>query len=154
MSKSINFEEGVKTYLINDDENRKITISTGDYALINRFQEAEKAIKEKAKEYDKIKINADGSAAVETEEAAAAIKDLTEFIEGQINYIFNADVADVVFNGQSCLSTWKGVPLYERFINAVIPEIEADLKAEVKASQQRINKYSKNSKYKKATGKR
>ncbi len=154
MLKSINFEEGVKTYLINDDENRMITISTADYSLITRFQEAEKAIKNKAKEYDKIKIKPDGSADTDTEEAIAAIKDLTEFIESQINYIFNADVAGVVFNGQSCLSTWKGVPLYERFLNAVIPEIEKDLKAEVKASQQRINKYSGNAKYKKATGKR
>ena len=154
MSNSLNFDEGLKVYTINDDPDRKITISTSDYSLITRFQEAERAIKNKAKEYDKVKLNADGSAAVDTEEAAAAIKDLTEFIEGQINYIFNADVAGVVFNGQSCLSTCKGVPLYERFLNAVIPEIEADLKEEVKASQKRINKYTSNNKYKKATGKR
>lgn len=154
MSQSLNFEEGVKTFLINDDPDRKITISTSDYSLITRFNEAEKAIKAKAKEYDKVKLNADGSAAVDTDEAVAAIKDLTEFIEGQINYIFNSDVAGVVFNGQSCLSTYKGVPLYERFLESVIPVIEKDLEAEVKASQKRINKYTTNSKYKKATGKR
>lgn len=151
---SLHFEEGLKTYCINDDPDRVIKVSTTDYGIINRLQEADKNMKKKADEYKALNINTDGSAADKTEEAAAAIKELTEFIEGQINYVFNADVAKIVFNGQSCLSTYKGVPLYERFMNAIVPEIEKDFKEEVKESQKRVSKYTGSNKYKKATGKR
>lgn len=145
---SIKFEEGYRTYDINGDPNRVIKVATTDFAIINRFKDAEANIKAKVKEYEKININPDGTAEADTDEAIAAIGELTRFIEEQINYIFNSDIAGIVFNGQSCLSTYHGVPLYERFINAIIPEIEKDLKSETKASQDRINKYTTN-KYKK-----
>ena len=149
---SLIFEEGYKVYDINGDPDRVIKVSTTDYSIITRFQEAEFKIKEKVKDYNNINIKPDGTADTDAEEAIAAIADLTSFIEEQINYIFNSDISGIVFNGQSCLSTFKGVPLYERFLDAIIPVIEKDLKAEVKESQKRVQKYTNNSssKYKKA----
>lgn len=144
-NRTLVFEEGYKTYDINGDPDRVIKVSTTDYGIINRFKEAEKNIKEKMKSYEHINIKPDGTAETDADEAIEAIGDLTKFIEEQINYIFNSDIAGIVFNGQSCLSTVKGVPLYERFIDAIIPEIEKDLKDETKASQKRVNKYTSGS---------
>ena len=76
------------------------------------------------------------------EEAAEAIEDLSRIVKEEINYIFNADVADIVFDGASPLSTRKGVPLYERFVNAMFPVIQKDIEAETKESSKRISKYT------------
>ena len=140
---SINFDEGYKEYEINGDSERVIRVDTADYGLIERFKKAEKHINDELKKYENIKIKADGSADTDDETAAQMIADLGEFIKNEINYIFNADVSEIVFGNASPLSTRKGVPLYERFVNAVLPVIEADLKAEAKASEKRVSQYTK-----------
>lgn len=139
---SINFDEGYKEYEINGDPERIICVDTADYGLIERFKKAEKHINEELKKYDGIKIKSDGSADTDDETAAQMIADLGEFIKSEINYIFNADVSKIVFGNASPLSTRKGVPMYERFVNATLPIIEADLKAESTASEKRVAKYT------------
>lgn len=139
---SINFDEGYKEYEINGDPERIIRVDTADYGLVERFKKAEKHINEELKKYDGIKIKSDGSADTDDETAAQMIADLGEFIKSEINYIFNADVSKIVFGNASPLSTRKGVPMYERFVNATLPIIESDLKAEATASEKRVAKYT------------
>lgn len=144
MKQSINFDEGIKEYLINNDPERVIRVNTADYAIIGRFKSVEERLNEKMAKYKDVKINADGTAAdMNDEEAVAAIDDLSNIVKEEINYIFNADVADIVFNGTSPISTRKGVPLYERFTNAMFPIIKADIEAESEESSKRIEKYTK-----------
>ena len=142
MRQSINFDEGIKEYEINGNPERVIKVNTADYGIIERFKNVEKRLDEKMKKYKDVKINADGSAVMGDEEAAEAIEDLSRIVKEEINYIFNADVADIVFDGTSPLSTRKGVPLYERFVNAMFPVIQKDIEAETKESSKRISKYS------------
>ena len=138
---NINFDEGLTKLTINDDEDRFIYVNLTDYNIITRFEEAQKNINNKLKEYDDIEIKADGTANVDTEYATRAIKDITEYVEAQFDYIFNSDVSKTVFNGQSCLSSVGGVPLYERFILAIIPMIEKEAKSEKKQAEKNMKKY-------------
>jgi len=142
-TKNIQFDEGFKEYTINGDENRVIRVDTADIALTTRAVEAQKQIDAFMKRYEDIKIKADGTADIEEEAAIEAVKEMTDFVCGQIDYIFNSKVSDIVFNGASPLSTRNGIALYERFVNAMLPIIEADLKAENKAAQKRVDKYTK-----------
>lgn len=146
MAQSINFDDGFKDYEINGDPKRIIRVDTADYGLIERFSGAQKRLEEKLKKYDGLKINPDGSADIGDDEAVEALADLGRIVREETNYIFNADIADIAFGGASPLSTKNGVPLYERFFNAVIPIIKNDLEAEAKASEKRINRYTAQSK--------
>lgn len=139
---NIEFDDGFREYTINGDPNKVIRIDTADYDLITRADTARKNIEQAVKKYDNIKINPDGSANCSDEEAIAAVTDLSNVIREQMNYIFNADVSSTVFGNASPLSTRKGIPLYERFFNAVIPIIEKDLSEENKQAQKRISKYT------------
>ena len=143
---NIEFDDGFREYTINGDPNKVIRIDTADYDLITRSDKARKTIEAAVRKYDKIEINADGSANCSDEEAIAAVTDLSDVIREQMNYIFNADVSGIVFGNASPLSTRKGIPLYERFFNAVMPIIEADLNEENKQAQKRINKYTQQAK--------
>lgn len=142
MAKSIKFDEGYKEYSINGDANRIIRVDTADYGLIERFEEAEKRIKKQLEKYKGIKIRPDGSAEMKDEEACKAISELSQTIREAIDYIFDDEVSPVVFGNRSPLSTRKGVPLYERFINAMMPIIKSDIESEAKESNKRIQKYS------------
>lgn len=142
MAKSIKFDEGFKEYDINGDPNRIIKVDTADYGLIERFEEADKRIKKQLDKYKGIKIKSDGSAEMSDKEACRAIAELSQTIKDAVNYIFDYDVSPVVFGNRSPLSTRKGVPLFERFMNAIMPIIKADIEAEAKESNKRIQKYS------------
>lgn len=142
MTQSINFDEGYKTYEINGDPERVIRIDTSDYGLMERFRQAEKNLNTIAQKYQNLIFAPNDSPEDKTE---AAISTMTEFdreIKQEIDRIFNSSVSEVVFGNASSLSTRNGVPLYERFMNAVIPIIKADLEAEEKKSEKRIRKYT------------
>lgn len=123
-------DEGLKTFAINNDENRVIKFNPSDMSILHRVEETLANVEKEMKKYEEKKL--DGK----TE------KKISEFICGQIDYIFNSKVSDVVFNGTSPLSTIKGIPYYVRFIEAVKPIIEEEILAERKASEEKIKKYT------------
>ena len=141
-NRSINFDDGFRTYNLNGDSSRIIRVDTADYALITRFNQASEHINAELKKYSNIEIKPDATANTDNETAVKAIEQLDLFIKSEINYIFNSDVSEIVFQNASALSTRRGIPLYERFINAVIPEIEKDFKTELMASEKRVKNYT------------
>ena len=143
----IRFDEGYKEYMINDDPNRVIRFNPADYGIIERFNKARKDIIAEMEKIQKdFDLKPDGSPDVsedELEEAAGIIEKVRKLICDKIDYIFGNPVSEVVFGTQSPLSSVKGVPLFERFIQAAQPFIEAEVKAEQEASKKRIEKYTK-----------
>ena len=123
-------DEGLKSFAINNDESRVIKFNPSDMSILHRVEETLANVEKEMKKYEEKKF--DGK----TE------KKISEFICGQIDYIFNSKVSDAVFNGTSPLSTIKGVPYYVRFIEAVKPIIEEEILAERKASEEKIKKYT------------
>ncbi len=140
MTQSINFDEGYKTYEINGDPERVIRFNPSDPGILRRIVAAKSALSGMSEEVQRIRINADGSSVLEQE--AGAVKIIEDKIKEQINYIFGADISSAAFGLQSPLATLKGVPLYERFCNALLPVLEKDIKSEAKASQKRVAKYT------------
>jgi hypothetical protein len=142
-SNNITFDDGKREYLINNDENRKIYVDSADYGILNRVNEAEENIAKYMKRYENVEIRADGSAAMDDEKAIEEVKNIGNYVREQIDYIFNAKVSNVVFDGANPLSTRKGVPLYERFLLAFVPIIQADFEEETAEAKKRIEKYQK-----------
>ena len=140
--KSLKIDDGYKEFMINDDPNRVIRFNPADVAILTRIRDSVGRIEQSLKDSeDDFAINPDGTPADKMEQAGDAVRKVTELVKEQINYIFNADVSEAVFGNQSPLSLVGGVPLYERFLNVVIPEIEKAVKAERKLSEKRVSKY-------------
>lgn len=123
-------DEGLKSFAINNDENRVIKFNPSDMSILHRVEETLANVEKEMKKYADKEFNG------KTE------KKMSEFICNQIDYIFNSKVSNIVFNGTSPLSTVKGVPYYVRFIEAVKPIIEEEIIAERKASEEKIKKYT------------
>ena len=101
---SINFSDNLKSFSINGDENRVIRFNPADPNILVRADAAQKRITEKQSQIESVKLMPDG-APVEnpTEQVRRLLKEFDDLIRDEINYIFNSDVYDTVFAGQSPL---------------------------------------------------
>lgn len=144
---SIRFDDGYKEFMINDDPNRVIRFNPADYGILERFDIASKEmIQELETIGSDFDLNPDGTPRVpesEIEEAAKLLAKTRKVICDKVDYIFGSPVSEIVFGSQSPLSSVKGIPLFERFINAARPFIESEVIKEQKASQKRVEKYTK-----------
>ena len=133
MATNIVFDEGLREYTINGDEKRVIKVNTSDFSIIDRWLSAEQDIKDYVDKVGEVDADEDG---------LKVIGELKQFIYDKIDYIFNAKVSDIVFNGANPLSTSGGVMLFERFLDAFMPVIQKDLNDEQKKSEKRIKTYT------------
>lgn len=135
-------DDGFKEFTINNDPNKVIRFNPSDFGIIERINNAYKEIEDVQNSVDDIELNNDGSPVDFLNNAAETVSRVSNIIKKEIDYIFDSPVSEVVFGNQSPLSMVKGAPFYERFLNAVVPIIEKEVKAEQTASQKRISKYT------------
>lgn len=146
---NISFNDGYKEYTINNNETKVIRFNPSDFNIIDRVAKSLNAIQNISEDMQKhdFELNSDGTVDADTisdlEYAGKIISDCDKRIKEQINYILGNEVSDVVFGNHSCLSLVGGKPLYERFLDAVVPIIKKDVETAQKASQKRIEKYTK-----------
>ena len=134
--RNLEINKGYKEYTINGDEAKVIRVKTTDFSLIDNLRNFEKKVITVAEELDELKNTDDADVILEK------IKAADKKVKAELDMIFDDNVSEVVFGSMNCLSYTDGQPVAYGFIEAIIPEIEKDLKAEGKAAQKRIEKYS------------
>ena len=143
MKNNLDLGEEYVELTINNDETRVIRIDLRDLGMIERLSESYNKIEEFQKNNADVEINADGTPTDGVVKSAEILTNFKNLICDQIDYILDAKVSHIVFGNKNPLSTVKGVPLYERFLNALKPYIEEIAKREQKESEKRISKYTK-----------
>lgn len=135
---SINFKTNLKTFCLNDDKSKVIRINTADFGILDRAEQSEEKLKELQQKAEKVQNdeNADGR-------KYAILGEIDKAIREQINYVFGADVSTPAFGTTYCFSFCDGAPMFENFINALLPIIEADCMAESEKIKANIGKYTK-----------
>lgn len=145
--RNLNFDDGYKKFMVNNDPNRVVRFNPADINLLDRLDQAQKRIEEEQKKLQEdVELLPNGEPASDEEnhnEILTGLRSINKLIKDQVDYIFDSEVADIVFGKQSPLSTVKGKPLFERFLEATKPFLEEEIAKEQKASQERINKYTK-----------
>lgn len=137
------FDEGYKEFTINGDESRIIRFNPSDVGMIKRLNDAKDKILEAMKVKDDIQLDEEGKPLESLENASKVVTHIDDTIKEQINYIFNYEVADVVFGNQSPMANINGLPLYVRFMDSIKPVIEKAMKEENEKSRKRVEKYTK-----------
>lgn len=143
--RNISFEDGLESFTINGDDNRVIRFNPGDLNLRVRAEKALKIISEWKPSLENIKLNPDGTAVEESAEVVNTLSAFDSMLREEMNYIFNADVYDIVFAGQSplCVVGKDRIFLFEAFLMSAMPVIEAELGTSLADSQKRVEKYTK-----------
>ena len=128
--RSINFDDGCRTYAINGDENRVIRVNVTDLNALERFGRATEKMDE---------LIADSRGEDVTPEKLA---ELDHIIREQFDLIFGEGMCETVFGRVNILSAvTDGRMLIESFLDAFLPVIREDIAAAAQASNERVNKY-------------
>lgn len=135
--RSLNFNTGIKEFDINGDKNRIIRIDTTDLNLGDRIETGRKELRKLAKKFETLTKTTNSD-----DKMLKIIDDYDKQVRQQIDYMFDSPVSDIAFGNTNCLSVSGGNMLFENFLNALLPEIEKDIKDEEKASKKRIEKYT------------
>lgn len=140
---SLNFDDGLKSFAINGDESRVIRFNPADPGLIERYQEALQLIEAAQNDLTKdLPLNPNGTPTGGTEENVRIVKEVGGVIREALKLMFNSDVYDTVFAGQSPLAaTTGGKYLFEVFMESLLPIFEKEIKEYQKNSKKRMDKY-------------
>lgn len=128
---NINFDDGFKTYVLNNDESKIIKVNVTDFGIIDRFEKVKKELED---------LTNKTTLTQSTDESEMQQTD--SIIREKINYIFGSDVSSVAFGSAYCFSPSNGMPVFVNFINAIMPVIEKEMQIETDKMQLNINKYT------------
>lgn len=126
---SINFDTGYKTYTINGDENNVIRVNLADPNLIKRIETAMSDI-----EKFKNSITNDTTLPEVYEKFDKLVKD-------KIDFSFGVGTSKAVFGDLNCLAVAndKGECIFETFLAAILPAIQADMEQAMKSQNKHIS---------------
>lgn len=143
--RNIKTNDHLESFTINGDESRVIRFNPSDPNILVRASEAQKRIFEKQKRMESVKLLPDGNLKSPSEQAREALKEFDDMIRSEINYIFNADVYDTVFAGQSplCIVGPEKDFLFESFLKSALPIIEEGVEEFNTKGMDRIERYTK-----------
>lgn len=79
----------------------------------------------------------------EIEKTIAISNEIDSFIKNKVNYIFGYDISATVFGIASSVSvTRNGEYYFDNFLNSVLPLVEREYQVRIKATNERIKKYT------------
>lgn len=139
---SFNFDDGLKSFAINGDESRVIRFNPADPDLIPRYYKALELIRSAADGLGEVIPEKQGEAEVDLERSVRAIEEMNGVIREALKLMFNTDVYDTVFSGQSPFSMIRGGKyLIEAFMESLLPVLETEIREYKNASEKRMEKY-------------
>ena len=142
--KSFKFNEGLESFMVNDDPGRVIYFNPADPEIINRLLNMQNSFQDYKPDGD-IELNPDGSPKSEIEKDAAYVAEFTKVMRKAFNYAFNANIIDIIFNGQSplCIVGARGKEkyLFEEVTDALIGIVGPAFEAYNRKSEKKVNKY-------------
>lgn len=130
--RSINFDDGRRSFCLNDDPNRVIWINPADIGIMQRLDNV----------YKRMKTEYDNLSGREQEITQEEFFNFSDKLKNELNYLFASDVADIILAGASPLATVNGSPIILGFLEAVTPIIEEYVKDEASLMEKRIRKYT------------
>ena len=131
---NINFNDGFKIFDINGNPDRTIRINTADIGILERLEnsiDTLNGLAEKAKSTEKIQDN----------KKYAFLGEIDKNIKEQINYVFGSDVSTPAFGTAYCFTFANGKPIFQNFLDAVIPIIEKDTKKGTEQMKSVLDEY-------------
>lgn len=138
--KSLSFDDGRKSFMVNDDPSRVIRFNPADPEIINRILGVRKMFQD-YKAPDDIELNQDGTPKDDMEKGGAYVAEFTNRMREAFNGIFNADVYDIIFDGQSPLCIPKDKYLFEGVLDGLVDIVKPAVEEYARKNQERMNKY-------------
>lgn len=140
--KNLSFNEGKESFKINNDPNRIIRFNPADPEIINRILGVQKEFKD-YKIDENIELNPDGTPKPGLEKEGAYVAELTNTMRKIFNSIFNSDVYDIIFDGQSPFCIVGQKYLFEEVLDGLIGIMQPAIDKYAQDSDKKMGAYLK-----------
>lgn len=128
--RSLDFDNGIRTFAINGDESNVIRVSVSDANMMTRYENAKTRLDEIAEKFRESDEGGDSLA------EALTLGDRE--LRSVIDCIFGDGTSEHAFGGVNCLSAVSGGRfLFEAFLEALIPEIAREVESFAAARAER-----------------
>lgn len=117
----------------------KVYFRPADLSFLDRYKALVDGFEEIVKPLESLDIKSDGSAAFERD--WPVLKQVETDLKNRINALFDMEEADLIFASRSPFSSVHGQFFALRVLEALGGVIQTAMTEEVKASEQRVNKY-------------
>lgn len=137
---NLSFDDGRESFTVNDNPDRVIRFNPADPEIINRILKMQKDFSN-YQVPEGIELNPDGSAKSELEKDGAYIAEFTAAMRKAFNEVFNSDVYDTIFDGQSPLCIVGQKYLFEGVLEGLVSIMKPAVEKYAKKNQAKIDKY-------------
>lgn len=133
-----------KTFTIDGDENRIISLDTSDTGIMGRLSAMQEFLNDSdrfVEEFEK----ANESATDDWNRSLILSKMFAERdaeMRKQLNNLFDSDVCTPIVGNGSVMRIVDGVPLYNTILERLLPLYEAEIAKQLTAQQKRISKHT------------
>lgn len=138
--KNLSFNDGRESFSINGDPERVIRFNPADPEIVNRVLKVQEDFANYAVP-EGIELNPDGSPKSDMEKTGAYVAEFTNAMRKAFNGIFNADVYDTIFDGQSPLCITGEKYLFEGVLDGILELMKPAVEAYNRKSEKKIGKY-------------
>lgn len=140
--RSLKFDDGYESFMVNDDPNRVIRFNPADPEIINRVLNVQKEFSS-YQIPEGIELDPDGSPKTDLEKDGAYVAEFTAAMRKAFNGIFNADVYDTIFAGQSPLCIIGQNYLFEGVLSGLLELIQPAVEAYNEKNRKKMSQYLK-----------
>lgn len=138
--KNLSFNDGRESFSINGDPERVIRFNPADPEIVNRVLKVQEDFANYAVP-EGIELNPDGSPKSDMEKTGAYVAEFTNAMRKAFNGIFNADVYDTIFDGQSPLCITGEKYLFEGVLDGILELMKPAVEVYNRKSEKKIGKY-------------
>ena len=138
--KSLSFSDGRESFMVNNDPERVIRFNPADPEIINRIIKLQKDFADYNPGEDTL-LNPDGSQKNDLEAGGVFVAEFTNAMRTAINGVFNADVYDTIFDGQSPLCIVGQKYLFEEVLDGLVALMKPAIEKYNRKNQEKMTKY-------------
>lgn len=138
--KSLSFKDGRESFTVNNDPDRVIRFNPADPEIINRILKLQNDFAD-YNPGEEIMLNPDGSRKSDLEAGGAFVAEFTDAMRAAINEVFNADVYDTIFDGQSPLCIVGQKYLFEEVLEGLVALMKPAIEKYNRKNQDKMAKY-------------
>ena len=127
-----------KRFRIDGDDNRVIELNTSDMTILSRLGEAEKRLTELAEHANFDVLDDEQEKVDRVAELLATDKQMREIID----YLFDAEVADICAPDGSMYDPFNGKYRFEHIMETLFTQYEKNISEEIKKMRRNVQKHT------------
>lgn len=131
-----------KRFRLNGDPNKVISLNMSDLGLYNRLEKGYAELRRIASEIPDVEFDPENDSIEQLDRAMNTLDKLDRAMKEQIDYIFDAEVADKASDGGTMYDPYNGTLRYEHILETLLGLYNTNITNEFKLMRKNMSKHT------------